>query len=228
MAVRRKLPSLSAIRIRVNIALFPLQLVAFPGEEVALHIFEPRYRRLMAECEAQDVPFGIVAVHEGRVAGTGTLMRLTQVVQRYDDGRLDVRVLGEQPFEVLSFFPSRVEGEAHRAEVRPLEVTREAPLAERERLLEAYYRFHALIQNDRLARPDPERPVSYQVAHLTALSIPQKIELLGLTDEAERIAYLHRHLLAMNPTLELVDAVRQKIRQNGAFKALPGADFKID
>ncbi len=212
----------------MNTPLFPLQLVAYPGEEVALHIFEPRYRQMMADCEADSSGFGIVAVHDGRVAGTGTLMALEQVVQRYPDGQLDVRVVGTEPFEVLSFFPSKTEAVAHRAEVRLIATTAAAELSLRERVMEAYLRFHTLIQNDRLARPDPERALSYQIAHLTALSIPQKIELLALADEGERLRYLLRHLEAMNPTLELVDAVRQKIRQNGAFKALPGADFKID
>lgn len=209
----------------VNVALFPLQLVAYPGEELALHIFEPRYRQMIALCEAEGVPFGIVAVHEGRVATTGTLMVLTQVVQRYDDGRLDIRVMGTQPFEVLRFAVAPSGDEAHRADVRLLQVGEGAEAALRERVERAYLRFHELIQNDRLKPVDLDRPLSYQIAHLTALAIPQKIELLGLTDETERLDYLLRHLMAINPTLELVESVRQKVRQNGAFKALPGADF---
>lgn len=212
---------------QVNIALFPLQLVAFPYEQVALHIFEVRYRAMVAECEAGGTPFGLVAVHEGKVATTGTLMAITQVVNRYDDGRLDLRAMGTQPFWVERFIVSDDSDLAHRAEVEVLQVEESAEFMLRQQVLEAYHTFHRLIGHDSPPTPDTDRPLSYQIAHLTALSIPQKIELLGIREERARLNKLLRHLVALNPTLEMVENVRQKIRQNGAFKALPGAEFEL-
>ncbi len=209
----------------MNIALFPLQLVAFPYEQVALHIFEPRYRAMVADCERDGEAFGLVAVHEGKVATTGTLMSITNVVNRYDDGRLDILTLGVQPFLVERFLVSDDEDVAHRAEIVNLPIEEQAEVALRERVAQAYYHFHELIKNEAPNRPDTGRPLSYQIAHLAALSIAQKIELLGIREETARLHFLLRHLNAVNPTLELVENVRQKIRQNGAFKALPGADF---
>src|SRR5690606_10969850 len=80
--------------------LFPLGLVLFPGEAVPLHIFEDRYRDLVRHCLETDAPFGVVLADGDEMARVGCAARISRVLQRYDDGRLDIVAVGEERFEV--------------------------------------------------------------------------------------------------------------------------------
>ena len=74
--------------------LFPLKLVAFPGERLNLHIFEPRYKQLFRECHENQVTFGIPAFINNKIAEFGTELKLDKIEKSYEDGSLDVRTLG--------------------------------------------------------------------------------------------------------------------------------------
>jgi len=67
-----------------------------------LHIFEPRYKRMIAECIEQSSPFGVLLEHEGRRAAIGAAAAVTAVLRRYPDGRLDIASEGRQRFRLLA------------------------------------------------------------------------------------------------------------------------------
>ena len=83
-----------------ELGLFPLGIVLLPGEQVPLHIFEPRYRELIGECIEADGDFGILYADEGGVREVGTRARVTHVLERFDDGRLNIVVTGGERFRV--------------------------------------------------------------------------------------------------------------------------------
>ena len=74
--------------------MFPLQLVVFPGEHLNLHIFEPRYKQLILECEKEKKTFGVPSFIEGKMMEIGTEMRLIAVEKKYENGEMDVRTEG--------------------------------------------------------------------------------------------------------------------------------------
>ena len=82
--------------------LFPLQLVALPGNLVPLHIFEPRYREMIAEAESKGSPFGIVLAKEGGIVNAGCSVVVESVITRYPDGRLDIVGRGRRRFRLLA------------------------------------------------------------------------------------------------------------------------------
>jgi Lon protease-like protein len=82
--------------------LFPLQLVAFPGSAIPLHIFEDRYKEMVGEAEASGSEFGIVLAKEGGIVNAGCTVMVEAVLQRYPDGRFDVMARGQRRFEILS------------------------------------------------------------------------------------------------------------------------------
>ena len=91
----------------VLLALFPLNLVLFPGMPLPLHIFEERYKAMIGECRDIDQPFGVVLIKEGLEVGdpadpfmTGTSARIIQVEQ-LDDGRMNILTQGERRFKVV-------------------------------------------------------------------------------------------------------------------------------
>src|SRR6059058_4390872 len=83
-----------------EIGLFPLGIVLLPTERIPLHIFEPRYRELIGECIEEDREFGLVYADEGGVRELGTRARVAAILERFDDGRLNIVVEGGSRFLV--------------------------------------------------------------------------------------------------------------------------------
>jgi hypothetical protein len=93
----------------VQVPLFPLNTVLFPGGPLPLRIFEPRYLTMVSDCVKADSPFGVLLIRDGHEAGpattyeVGTLARITDWYQG-SDGLLGVTAVGLQRFRVISSF----------------------------------------------------------------------------------------------------------------------------
>ena len=86
----------------VELPLFPLNVVLFPGQTLPLHIFEPRYRAMVQRCIENDTPFGVLLAQEGDDDGPhtiGTAAKITQV-ERLADGRMNILTVGTERFEL--------------------------------------------------------------------------------------------------------------------------------
>src|ERR1700759_4322825 len=88
------------------IPIFPLEIVVYPGERLNLHIFEERYKQLISECFKEQKPFGIPPVLKNKISETGTLVKVTEIVKQYDDGRMDITVKGVSLYKVLEVIDS--------------------------------------------------------------------------------------------------------------------------
>jgi Lon protease-like protein len=111
----------------MDLPLFPLNTVLFPGMALPLHIFEPRYQRLINSCLDTHQPFGVVLIRSGAEVGgpaqphsVGTTARITSV-ERLPAGRLNIETVGQERFRILGL---RTEGDllVASAEPYPLEV----------------------------------------------------------------------------------------------------------
>jgi Lon protease-like protein len=80
--------------------LFPLQAVLLPGAELPLHIFEDRYKEMMAEVIRERQEFGVVLANEKGIVNTGCTATVDRVVRHYPDGRMDIVTLGRRRFEI--------------------------------------------------------------------------------------------------------------------------------
>ena len=96
-----------------ELALFPLNLVLFPGMRLPLHIFEERYKAMIGACIEGEEPFGVLLIKEGRESGepaepvqVGTTARITQV-NRLEEGRLNILTQGERRFELVEVIQTR-------------------------------------------------------------------------------------------------------------------------
>ena len=83
------------------IPIFPLSIVVYPGEQLNLHIFEPRYKQLIEDCFAAKKNFGIPAVLDNKVSEMGTLVQVTEISNRYPDGKMDIKTEGLKTFKIL-------------------------------------------------------------------------------------------------------------------------------
>jgi len=85
------------------IPIFPLSIVVYPGENLNLHIFEPRYKQMINDCFTNKKPFGIPTVLENAVTEKGTLLEIQNIEKVYDDGKMDVVTKGVKVFNTLEF-----------------------------------------------------------------------------------------------------------------------------
>lgn len=200
--------------------LFPLDLVLYPGEHLPLHIYEERYRALTQYCLEHDVPFGIVWAEEGEWAEVGTTARIVQVAERYEDGRMDIIVEGEERFRLEDVHQRALYPTADVMLLEDEESSVELDL--KERVITQHMKLLELA--GRTVRPDLYENVgrlSFVLAQNAALEEDQKQDVLEFRTESERIRYLIHHFESIIPRLEHQEGVRRRIRSNGHFKDFP-------
>lgn len=137
--------------------LFPLQLVAFPGSAIPLHVFEPRYREMVGEAEANNSEFGIVLSKDGGVVNAGCTVTVERVVERYPDGRFDVVTRGRRRFALLELDNQRsyLRGQVEYFDDEDLS----SPAAQlRDRAMNAYAEVRRVQASAPVEEPDPENP----------------------------------------------------------------------
>lgn len=203
-----------------DLPLFPLDLVLYPDERLSLHVFEERYKDLTEYCLEHDVPFGIVRVEDDEWADVGTTARIDRVLKRYEDGRMDILVQGEERFRLESVHDRFSYYTADVTLIEDEEATLDLDL--KERVITQHMKLLELA--GRTIRPNLYEDVdrlSFVLAQNSALEGPQKQEVLESKAEPERIRYLIRHFESLIPRLEAQEGVRRRIRSNGHFKDFP-------
>ena len=167
-----------------DLGLFPLGIVLLPGEQIPLHIFEPRYRELIGECIETDGEFGLVLADEGGLREIGTRARVTEVLDRMDDGRLNIVVEGVSRFRVRELTTGR---SFYTAVVEDVDDTPDPADAQAEqRALELFHALRELAGTD-VAEPDTS---AFGIAGLLDFDVRAKQELLELRSERLRVAKL--------------------------------------
>jgi ATP-dependent Lon protease len=206
-----------------ELGLFPLPLVLLPGERIPLHIFEPRYRELVAECLEQGRPFGILLSEDESLREVGTEALVLEVLEQTNDGRSTILVEGGERFRLSeltsgrSFRTGLAEPFADEQEDEP-----EAELVER--ALELFRRLAELTETDveELLEEGVE-PRAFAIAAHVELELGRKQELLELRSERQRMellaSLLERAVLAISHMREQ----RRRASGNGRLGGPAGA-----
>jgi ATP-dependent Lon protease len=172
-----------------EIGLFPLGIVLLPTERIPLHIFEPRYRELIEECIELDREFGLLFEDDDGLREVGTRAAVLEVIERFEDGRLNVLVEGRERFRLVS----ETSGRSFRTgEVEPV-VDAAAEAADPEAVARAVELLEHLAEltGAELERPQPSSPApSFELAARVELEPHLKQKLLELDSEPERLASL--------------------------------------
>ena len=148
--------------------LFPLGLVLIPRELVPLHIFEERYKQMIGECLEQEKEFGIVWLSDDGLKDIGCSARIERVLERFDDGRLDILVEGSSPFRLLK----RIDDLPYPAgDVQPLADDPDNP--DDARAIEAARKRYA----DLVAEVTDERPSAETLAELDAYGMAATLDV---------------------------------------------------
>lgn len=209
------------------IPIFPLALVVYPGEQVNLHIFEPRYRQLIQECVAQKKPFGIPAVVNNELKELGTLVEVVEVKKLYEDGKMDISTRGLKVFRLLEVIKEVPEKLYSGAIVTYPDDTDDGNRQLMNRVVQGIKELHQLLQVNKDFKKPEEDLRSFDVAHHLGLNLQEEFELLGLFREVQRQEYLKRHLGKVLPVLAEMESLKEKIKLNGHFKNLDPFQFDL-
>lgn len=204
------------------IPIFPLAIVVYPGEQLNLHIFEPRYKQLITECFETKKPFGIPAVVDDKIKEMGTLMQVKEISQVYDDGKMDIKTEGLQVFRMLELINTLPEKLYSGAIVNYPENEETGSRVLMQGIVKGIKELHKLLNIEKKF-PKPENELwAYDVAHHAGMSLQEEYELLELLHESQRQEYLKRHLTKVIPVLAEMEQLKEKVKLNGHFKHLKG------
>jgi Lon protease-like protein len=197
--------------------LFPLKVVLYPGTVLPLHIFEERYKQMIAECLDGNSEFGVLLVHDNSVQNVGCTAIVTEIVKTYDDGRMDIVAHGRRRFEIalldseLPYFrgePSFFEDEGEPLALHDLR---------RQTAVDLYVTVRETLRLD-----NPEDPphitdelLSYRIASKLPLDLEFKQSLLPIRSEEERLTRVVEYLEKVTIRLAVAKKARASAGANG-------------
>jgi Lon protease-like protein len=202
--------------VEPDFPLFPLGIVALPGEVVPLHIFEERYQTMIGECLDEDREFGIVWMSDEGLRPIGCACEVTEVIERMEDGRLNILTRGTRAFRVVDRQDDRpypagtVEFLDDREEEENAGTARDAR--------EAYA--------DLVERATDERPPGEKLEAMSAYDMASTVEfgpeakqgLLDLRSENARLRLVTRLFRAASRRLDFVERAQERARSNGKVR----------
>jgi Lon protease-like protein len=203
-----------------RISLFPLNVVLLPGATLPLHIFEPRYRQMVRRCLEEKCEFGVLLGLPKGIVRVGCTAEVTEVVKRYNDGRMDILTVGRSPFRIMELANAEayandqlLEGDVeflddreHRTDTRT-----------QKELTRLYEVCHTLIFEDypRNIEGEAAEFLSFVVAGTLPLDLMWKQQVLELRSEADRQERLVGYLREWAPHLQKQEKSRARAGGSG-------------
>jgi Lon protease-like protein len=196
--------------------LFPLGIVALPGELIPLHIFEERYKTMISECLEGEREFGIVWLSDDGLREVGCACAIDRVLEEMEDGRIKLLARGTRPFRVIERqghlpYPAGV-----------IEFVQDREDAVDPELAKAAHDAYAELvrrATDREPEPDELAEMSaYSMAATVDFGLEAKQGLLDMRSENARLRLVTRLFRAAIKRLELVDRVQERARSNGKVR----------
>jgi Lon protease-like protein len=196
--------------------LFPLGLVAVPHEVIPLHIFEDRYKAMIAECLDDGREFGIIWAAEEGLRANGCAMEVVEVLERHEDGRLDILTRGTRPFRIVE---EHFDHEYPAGEVEFLDDKVESP--DEPTLNAAHEAYGSLVTEatDKVLEPEVLEPLTaYEMAATVDFGPDAKQGLLDLRSENARLRLLTRLFRAAVKRLDFIERAQARARSNGKVR----------
>jgi ATP-dependent Lon protease len=195
--------------------LFPLGIVLLPGEAVPLHIFEERYKQMIGECLAEEREFGIIWLAENELKQVGCAARITRVLERFDDGRLNILVEGTSPFRL----ERRIGELAYPA--GDIQLLDDQPDADEAALERARSSYADLVEQVTDTRPEPEilgQLGAYGMAATLDIAPSAKQALLELRSEPARLEQLEALFAEALQRIRTATRVAEQASGNGHLR----------
>ena len=195
--------------------LFPLGLVLLPGELVPLHIFEERYKQMIGECLDQEREFGILWLADDELKEVGCAARVTRVLERFEDGRLNILAEGTTPFRM----ERRIGDMAYPA--GDVVLLDDEPDSDNDALERARTTYADLVEEVTDARPEAETLAgldAYGMAATVDINPAAKQALLELRSEPARLEQLDGLFAEALRRIRTAARVAEQASGNGHLK----------
>lgn len=195
--------------------LFPLGLVLLPGELVPLHIFEDRYKLMIGECLDEEREFGIIWLSDDGLKEVGCSARITRVLERFDDGRLNILVEGTDPFRLAR----RIEDLPYPA--GDIELLADDTEDDKDALERARSRYADLVEQVTDSRPEPDALAqldAYGMAATLEVAPAAKQSLLELRSESSRLEQLEGLFTEALQRIEMAERAAERASGNGHLR----------
>ena len=202
------------------IPLFPLNAVLFPHQPLPLHIYEPRYKTLVKDCVECRQDFGVVLVHQGQLFQNGTCARIENILERFDDGRMNILTLGKKRFRVKKVIETKsyLQGEVEFWDDERPVCQRAADLFQQVRqLLKIYAALTGKIEDQSLVDGFNAYGFSFFLAEINMYSLPRQQEVLEMTSARERLECGFKSLGALIEKLQLDHKLRGLLGNTQSF-----------
>jgi ATP-dependent Lon protease len=197
-----------------RIPIFPLEVVLFPGEILPLHIFEPRYKEMIRECDEKKQPFGVVLAVDDGLAEVACTAELLQIAKTYANGEMDIITIGRRVCRIVELIEERSFYEADVEYLEDAAPPKQVPSTALLQLFEKCY--HATFQQGPDFEALAKAPVvSYYMAAGLPLDLTYKQKLLEMQDEEERRHSLEINLARWLEQLEVSNRARRLSGGNG-------------
>ena len=170
-----------------RLPLFPLKLVLLPYEILPLHIFEPRYKKMVKNAIEKEQPFGIVLKDEEGVYDKGCSVQITKVIQEYPNGEYDIIVKGIERFKVLN---AKREGNMVYGQIEYIPISIETDLKLIDDVQDSYLKILLRYGIDSDMEMHMNKKISYEYVKGIQLPIVLKKELLNMEHETDRLAFI--------------------------------------
>ena len=198
--------------------MFPLNLVVYPGENLRLHIFEPRYKQLINECLSDHKNFGIPTIIDKKLLGIGTEVEIQSVDKKYPGGELDISTVGVKRLKVEHFYKI-AEGKLYPgAEISWLTENAEQTHELIGHVKDLLKRLHQALGITKKFAETPKNSFSYEIGHHIGLSLKQEYHLLTLNQESKRLSFIKKHLETILPVVMETERLKARAKLNGHYK----------
>jgi len=196
---------------QLTIPMFPLNLVLLPGETKTLHIFEERYKQLVADCLENDAHFGIPFVHQKSMGDYGIEVKISKVIKRFDNGEMDIAIEGVCVFKLLEFsavLPPKLYGAGI---IQQEEITSVKPSHAIQELTREYM---WVSQQNAIPIDAFDNATIYSIARLLDLSSLEKYDLIKEASVRKKEAILKAKIRLFTHLIKTESDLKQKFILN--------------
>ncbi len=197
--------------------LFPLDQVLLPDGEIRLHVFEPRYRKMISRCMREPRSFVVVLSKGGAFAEIGCEAVIAKRLHQYPDGRFDILAKGVDRVRITSVVENE-DGYLEAETAGIIEGPEEIEYAVEDKI-EEMYKAYAPLAAGVPGDPPPRGPRwSFRLAERLKLQPGAKQELIEMMSENRRLARLREHLAVLIPAMQRRESTQETVKGNGRLK----------
>jgi len=195
----------------VTLPMFPLNIVLIPGETKVLHIFEDRYRELVADCVMNKANFGIPYIKGDQLADYGVEVNITKIIQEHENGEMDIEIKAIKPFKILKYtsvLKPKLYGAAY------IEEYEDDTTSNRYKLFRSFKKLIKASKNKEIPVETLTNVSVYKVAHLLDLTNDEKLQLISFGTIKEKEDFLIAKIKLYMYMVKLEKEIKGNFRLN--------------